>query len=200
MSDAGTTRVSLLVRVRDPQDEAAWSEFVEIYAPLVYRYARRSGLQDADASDVTQDVLRTTIRTMPAFDYNPRRGRFRGWLRTVTMNQVRDHKSRGQHREQGTGDTGVHQWLSQQSRQSETDEDFWEREYRERLFQWAAERVRVQFRDASWRAFEETTVNGRPAVEVAEELGLSVGAVYIAKSRVLAKLKEEIEGRLGESF
>jgi RNA polymerase sigma factor (sigma-70 family) len=200
MTNASTTRVSLLIRVRDPQDEAAWSEFVEVYAPLVYRYARRYGLQDADADDVTQEVLRTTVRTMPAFDYDPRRGRFRGWLRTVTVNHVRDHKSRGQSREQGSGDTGVHRFLQEQSGQNETDEEFWEREYRERLFQWAAERVRVQFREASWRAFEETTVNGRPAAEVAEVLGLSVGAVYIAKSRVLAKLKEEVENRLGENF
>lgn len=200
MTKANTTRVSLLVRVRDPRDEAAWSEFVEVYAPLVYRYARRSGLQDADAADVTQEVLRTTVRTMPAFDYDPRRGRFRGWLRTLTMNQVRDHQSRGKHREQGSGDTGMHRWLSEQSGQNESDEEFWEREYRERLFQWAAERVRVQFREATWRAFEETTINGRPAAEVAGDLGLSLGAVYIAKSRVLAKLKEEIESRLGENF
>ncbi len=200
MSQGGTTRVSLLVRVRDPRDEAAWLEFVEIYAPLIFRYALRSGLQEADADDVTQEVLRTTVRTMPAFDYDPRRGRFRGWLRTLTMNQVRDHHARGQAREKGSGDTGLHQWLKEQRDESESDEEFWEREYRERLFQWAAERVRVQFREATWRAFEETTIAGRPTEEVAGELGLSVGAVYIAKSRVLAKLKEEIETRLGENF
>jgi RNA polymerase sigma-70 factor (ECF subfamily) len=199
MSQGGTTRVSLLVRVRDPRDEAAWLEFVEIYAPLIFRYARRSGLQEADADDVTQEVLRTTVRTMPAFDYDPRRGRFRGWLRTLTMNQVRDHHARGQAREKGSGDTGLHQWLQEQRDESESDEEFWEREYRERLCQWAALRVRVQFREATWRAFEET-IAGRPAEEVAKELGLSVGAVYIAKSRVLAKLKEEIETRLGENF
>jgi RNA polymerase sigma-70 factor (ECF subfamily) len=189
-----------LVRVRDPRDEAAWLEFVEIYGPLIYRFARRSGLQDADADDVTQDVLRTTVRTMPAFEYDPRRGRFRSWLKTLTMNQVRDHLARGKNREQGSGDTGTHQWLKEQSDESESDEEFWEREYRDRLFQWAAERVRVQFREATWRAFEETTLAGRPAEEVAKALGISVGAVYIAKSRVLARLKEEIETRLGENF
>lgn len=200
MTQAETTRVSLLVRVRDPRDEAAWLEFVEVYAPLIHRSARRAGLQEADADDVTQEVLRTTVRTMPAFEYDPRRGRFRGWLRTLTMNQVRDHLSRGNRREQGSGDTGMHQWLKQQSDESESDEEFWEREYRERLFQWAAGRVKAQFREATWRAFEETTIAGRGAEEVAQELGLSVGAVYIAKSRVLAKLKEEIETRLGENF
>lgn len=200
MTQAESTRVSLLVRVRDPRDEAAWLEFVEVYAPLIYRYARHSGLQEADADDVTQDVLRTTVRTMPAFEYDPRRGRFRGWLRTLTINQVRDHLARRKRREQGSGDTGVHQWLKEQTDESESDEEFWEREYRERLFQWAADRVRVQFREATWRAFEETTIAGRHAEEVAKELGLSVGAVYIAKSRVLAKLKAEIESRLGEDF
>lgn len=200
MTQAESTRVSLLVRVRDPRDEAAWLEFVEIYGPLIYRYARRSGLQEADADDVTQEVLRTTVRTMPAFEYDPRRGRFRSWLKTLTMNQVRDHLARGKRREQGSGDTGMHQWLNQQSDDSESDEEFWEREYRERLFHWATQRARVQFREATWRAFEETTIAGRAAEEVAKELGLSVGAVYIAKSRVLAKLKEEIETRLGENF
>lgn len=200
MTQAETTRVSLLVRVRDPRDEAAWLEFVEVYAPLIYRSARRAGLQDADADDVTQEVLRTTVRTMPAFEYDPRRGRFRGWLRTLTMNQVRDHLSLRNRREQGSGDTGVHQWLKEQTDENESDEEFWEREYRERLFQWAASRVRVQFREATWRAFEETTIAGRPAEEVANDLGLSVGAVYIAKSRVLARLKDEIETRLGENF
>jgi RNA polymerase sigma-70 factor (ECF subfamily) len=200
MTASPATRASLLVRVRDPQDEAAWSEFAEVYAPLVYRYARRHGLQDADAADVTQDVLRAAVRTLPAFEYDPRRGRFRGWLRTVTANQVRDFFAGRQHRERGSGDPNVHQWLAEQTDQSESDEAFWEREYRQRLFQWASERVRAHFRESTWRAFEETTVHGRPASEVGEELGLSAGAVYIAKSRVLAKLKEEIETRLGESF
>jgi RNA polymerase sigma-70 factor (ECF subfamily) len=200
MTHAETTRVSLLVRVRDPKDEAAWLEFVALYAPLIHRCAKRFGLQEADADDVTQDVLRTTVRTMPAFEYDARRGRFRGWLRTLTMNQVRDHLSRGKRPGQGTGDTGMHQWLKEQQDNSESDEEFWEREYRERLFQWAAERVKALFREATWRAFEETTLAGRPAEEVASELGLSVGAVYIAKSRVLAKLKEEVETRLGENF
>src|SRR5688500_13767280 len=101
MTQAESTRVSLLVRVRDPRDEAAWLEFVEVYGPLIYRYARRAGLQEADADDVTQEVLRTTVRTMPAFEYDPRRGRFRSWLKTLTMNQVRDHLARGKRREQG---------------------------------------------------------------------------------------------------
>jgi RNA polymerase sigma-70 factor (ECF subfamily) len=198
MSDLPPTRATLLVRLRDVRDERAWEEFVEIYAPLVYRYARRRGLQDADAADVTQDVLRAAARTMPAFEYDPTRGRFRSWLFTVARNEITDLLSRGG-RGRGAGDTAVHELLANHPDRA-GDEQTWEREYEQRLFQWAAERVRAGFQESTWQAFWKTAVEGESPQSVAEELGLSTGAVYVAKSRVVAQLKAEVVRQLGEEF
>ena len=83
MGDSPITRPSLLVRIRDMRDTQAWSQFVEIYTPLIYGFARKHGLQDADASDLTQDVLRVVAKTIRGLDYDQQRGSFRGWLFTV---------------------------------------------------------------------------------------------------------------------
>jgi RNA polymerase sigma-70 factor (ECF subfamily) len=87
MADSPTTRPSLLVRIRDPQDSQAWTQFVEVYAPLVYGFARKHGLQDADAADVTQDVLRAVAGAAGRLEYDPQRGSFRGWLLTIVRNK-----------------------------------------------------------------------------------------------------------------
>ena len=197
MSDLPPTRATLLVRLRDVRDERAWEEFVEIYAPLVYRYARRRGLQDADAADVTQDVLRAAARTMPAFEYDPTRGRFRSWLFTVARNEITDLLARGG---RGAGDTAVRELIDNQPDRAAADEETWEREYEQRLFQWAAERVRAGFQESTWQAFWKTAVEGESPQAVAEQLGISVGAVFIAKSRVISQLKAEVERQLGENL
>ena len=197
MSDLPPTRATLLVRLRDVRDERAWEEFVEIYAPLVYRYARRRGLQDADAADVTQDALRAAARTMPAFEYDPTRGRFRNWLFTVARNEIADLLARGG---QGAGDTAIHELLDNHPDRAAAEEQTWEREYEERLFQWAAERVRADFQESTWEAFWKTAVEGESPQAVAEQLGISTGAVYIAKSRVIARLRANVERQLGEKI
>src|SRR5437870_8680075 len=107
MSDSPITRASLLVRLRDAQDEWAWSQFVEIYAPLVYGYARKHGLQDADAADLTQDILRTVAGAVGRLEYDPQRGSFRGWLFTVVRNRLRDFLASQRRHCQGSGDPGV---------------------------------------------------------------------------------------------
>lgn len=90
MAEAPTTRPSLLVRIRDRRDRQAWAQFVDLYGPLVYGFGRRQGLQDADAVDLMQDVLRTVAGAVGPLDYDPRRGTFRGWLFTVARNRLRD--------------------------------------------------------------------------------------------------------------
>src|SRR6516162_10659891 len=105
MSDAPATRVSLLVRLGDAQDAAAWSQFVEVYAPLVYGFARKHGLQDADAADLTQDVLQAVSGGIRRLDYDPRRGTFRGWLFTVVRNKVRNFFAAQGRPGRGTGDS-----------------------------------------------------------------------------------------------
>lgn len=190
MDTVETTRPSLLVRIRDFRDEAAWSEFSLLYTPLIYRFARRSGLQDADAVLVTQDVLVTVARTIHRFEYDRAVGSFRGWLKVVTRSRISDFmQAQGRH-VQGTGDTGVLQVIDAQP--DESQPDLWEREFRRSLFEWAVERIRFEFEDTTWQAFWMTSVDAKETKDVAEELELSVGAVYIARSRVLARLRQEI--------
>jgi RNA polymerase sigma-70 factor (ECF subfamily) len=191
MIDSPTTQVSLLVRIRDRADTDAWSEFVDLYAPLVYALARRHGLQDADAADLTQDVLRTVVRVAPGFTYDPARGSFRGWLFTVTRNQLRKASQSRQRQLPASGTADERRLLEEYPAQQDP-ETVWEQEYRSRLFSWAAQKVQGAFQRSSWYAFWETAVRQRDPQEVADELGITVGAVYIARSRVLSRLREQI--------
>jgi RNA polymerase sigma factor (sigma-70 family) len=196
MSQSPTTRVSLLARIRDVGDGRAWAEFVDLYAPLVYRLARRHGLQDADAADLTQDVLRAVVGAMPRFDYDFHRGSFRGWLFTVARNQLRKLFQARQRQPQGSGDPETDAWLQQQPAAEAVAR--WEQEYRERLFERAAEQAREDFRPATWQAFWRTAVQGEDVRQVGESLGMSVGAVYIARNRALARIRQLIRQAEGE--
>ena len=188
MADIPATRASLLVRLRDRLDESAWREFVQLYAPVVYRFARRRGLQDADAADLTQEVLKSVSGSVAAFD--PARGPFRGWLFTVAHRRLHDLTHKRQRQPVGSGDQATVQFLNDVP--AKDDEAFWDQEYERQLFHIAAERVRPLVADSTWEAFWQTAVGGKRGQDVAKSLSLSVAAVYLAKSRVMVKLKEEI--------
>lgn len=190
MADAPTTRPSLLVRLRDARDAEAWRLFVELYGPIVYRFARRHRLQDADAADLTQEVLRGVNGSVGRLDYDPRRGSFRGWLFTLAHHKLYDLLARRRRQEQPGGDSATQMLLDETP--ARDSEDVWNQEHERQIFAWAAEQVRGQFTETTWRAFWTTAVEGRDAAAVAEELKLSVGAVYVAKSRVQARLREQI--------
>jgi RNA polymerase sigma factor (sigma-70 family) len=193
MAETPLTQPSLLLRIRDAQDRRAWSQFVDIYAPLVYGFARKRGLQDADAADLTQEVLRAVAASAHRLEYDPQKGSFRGWLFTVTRNKVHNFLTGRRRYNQGTGGTSAQDMLEAQPEKEEIAAKSWELEYEQRLFAWAAEQVRGSFQDSTWQAFWQTAVEGRNAKTVAEELRMSVGAVYIAKSRVLARLRQQIQ-------
>ncbi len=189
MSPTPTTQASLLVRLRDPGDSEAWRQFVRLYAPVVYGYARRRQLQDADAADLTQEVLRNVMTAARRLDYDPARGSFRAWLFTVTRNKLIDLRER-QRRGQGAGGSSAGEVFDRQP--AREDETVWDEEFRRHLFTTAADQVRAEFEEATWSAFWQTAVEGKKPAEVAAELGLSVGAVYVAKSRVQARLKQRV--------
>jgi RNA polymerase sigma-70 factor (ECF subfamily) len=192
------TRPSLLVRLRDARDAPAWAHFVQVYAPLIYGFARRQRLQDADAADLTQDVLQAVAGAIRLLDYDPARGSFRGWLFTTVRRRLSNFRRRRQSRpDEGSGDTAVQQTLAGVPA-PEDDAAWWEQEHERRLFGWAAEQVRPAVEPATWQVFWGTAVEGRPAKEVAAALGLSVAAVYMARSRVLARLKDVIRETEGE--
>jgi RNA polymerase sigma-70 factor (ECF subfamily) len=183
----------LLIRIRDAQDREAWEQFVEIYAPLVFGYVRKQGLQHADAADVTQEVLGKVHRAIRRLDYDRQQGRFRGWLLTITRNTLRTHWTSANREPHGSGDTGTLRMLDQLSDADDSDTDFWQQEYCRCVFRWAARRIQSEFKSRTWQAFWQTTHYGVPPKQVAVELGMSLGAVYTAKSRVIARLRDEIE-------
>ena len=198
MANSVATRPSLLARIRDPRDRQAWSEFVEIYAPMVYGYARKHGLQDADAADLTQEVLGAVARSAERLVYDPARGSFRGWLFTVVRNELRDFAAARGRPLSGTGDTDMHERLQQQPARADDDAADWERDFERRLFALAAEQVRRDFQESTWQAFWLTAIQGKNGKDVAGILGITTAAVYLAKRRVMTRLKEQIENLRAE--
>lgn len=186
-----TTRPSLLLRVRDLADSAAWGEFVEIYAPLVHRYARKRGLQDADAADIVQDVLREFARCVPRFQYNPNAGQFRSWLHTLTRRAVarQARQPAGRPVPVGGGESGG----PLERVEASAAEAFAEEEYRKVVFEWAARQVQDQVQEQTWHAFRMTAIEKHSPAVVAEQLGMSLGSVYVAKNRVVRRLRTLIE-------
>ena len=189
MADAPITRPSLLIRIRDARDAEAWQQFVGLYAPVIYGYLRKRGLQDADA-DLTQDALRTVAVSAGRLDYDPQRGKFRGWLFTLVHRKLLDFLASKGRRLQGTGDTGVHIRLAEEPAPPAGEESLWNEEYERQLLARAIDQVRGDFHEQTWQAFWLTAMEGKKAKEAAEQLGLSVTAVYMAKSRVTTELKK----------
>jgi RNA polymerase sigma-70 factor (ECF subfamily) len=183
------TPASLLQRLRQPADTAAWTRFVELYTPLLYYWGRRAGLQESDAADLVQDVLTLLVRKLPDFEYNEHRS-FRAWLRTVTLNKLRESKRRksasliggGSELADVAGPDGM--------------EAFEAVEYRRQLIHRALQTLRSEFPPTTWKAFGEYVLAGRNAAAVAAELNVRIGTVYAAKSRVLSRLREELDGLL----
>ena len=185
-----TTQKSLIFRIRDTSDALAWSQFVEIYGPLVYRYGRSRGLQDADAADLSQTVLTEVAQCIDRFNYDTRLGRFRNWLIVIARYKL-SHFRKKETRLRGSGDTKAMTLLEEQTSHDELSEK-WEAEYRDHLFRWASEQVRNEVEDQTWRAFWRTTVDQQAPSKVARELGMKVGTVYVAKSRVLLRMREKV--------
>jgi RNA polymerase sigma factor (sigma-70 family) len=184
MTDLTPTRHSLLVRLRDPADAAAWRTLLDVYAPAVFAFARRHGLQPADAADLTQDVCRNVSTALRDARYDPDRGRFRAWLFAVVRNQLQMFR-RTQSRHPRGAELPAD--LADGS-----DDEAWDLECRRRLFAWACDRVKPSVAPATWTAFWRTAVDGKGGEVVAAETGLSPAAVYLAKSRVLAKLRQAV--------
>jgi RNA polymerase sigma-70 factor (ECF subfamily) len=187
----------LLVRLRDGGDSEAWQEFVHLYAPIIYGFARKRGLQDADAADLMQEVLRSLSSAARRLEYDPARGTFRGWLFTVTRNKVFNFLESRSKRVLGTGDSNTQRRLEQHAGSEDLSAD-WEADYQRTLAAQAMARVKGEFQPATWDAFMLTAVEGRQPAQVAARVGLSVGAIYVAKSRVIARLRLEIERLQGD--
>jgi RNA polymerase sigma-70 factor (ECF subfamily) len=185
------TRVTLLTQLRqDPSDQAGWDEFVERYGRHIYSWCRRWKLQDADAEDVTQDILLKLTRKLRDFAYDPSRS-FRGWLKTVAHHAWRDFDESRRHGRRAAG-AGEAQELMLTLEAREDLAQKLEQAFDLELLEAAKVRVRLRVAPHTWEAFRLTTFEGLPVVEVAAMVQLKVAMVYVAKSKVQRMLQEEI--------
>jgi RNA polymerase sigma-70 factor (ECF subfamily) len=184
------TSESLLIRLREPADEVAWREFLEIYGPVIQSTVRSQGLQDADEEDIVQQILMAVVGAIGRWKRSGHPGSFRAWLFTITRNLLVNFLSR--RRQFSVGGTSFVELLNQQPDDDPVSQAQVEQEYRAELFRWAAAQVRPEFQATTWEAFWRTAVVGEPIAEVAGALELSVGSVYAARSRIMARLKRRI--------
>ncbi len=183
------TRASLILRLGDPADDEAWSEFLQIYEPLLLRLASRWGLPQADALEVVQETLLAVAKAIPSFDRDQHPGAFRGWLAAITRHKLANHLSRSRRRENASGDSNVQRWLDQVAGPA-FDASVWDWNQKQQVYLWAAAKVQQQVNPATWQAFHRTSVLGEPVADVATDLQLRAGMVYVARSRVMARLRE----------
>jgi RNA polymerase sigma-70 factor (ECF subfamily) len=189
-TSAYETPVSLLERLRQDQRTVDWERFVRLYTPLLYHWAKRLGVGESDAADFVQDVFMLLVRKLPRFEYDQQK-RFRGWLWTVTLNRLREDKRRRNLSAQHQDDS-----FWQELAASDGLDVLTEAEYRQYLVRRMLEILKDEFEETTWQAFWECVMKDRPGTEVARSLGISENAVYLAKARVLRRLRNELAGLL----
>lgn len=190
MADFPETRNSLLLQVQRQNDDESWHEFVTIYRPVIYRLARQRGVQHADAEDLAQKVILSVRKSIGSWEADPSRGRFRSWLAKIAKNAIINTLTR-RPIDAAVGGTTMLEILDKHPHRA-AEEDL-DQEHCRSLFRWAARRIRGEFRDGTWDAFWLTAVEGRAIEEAAAALGKSIGSIYAARSRVMRRLKGEIE-------
>jgi RNA polymerase sigma-70 factor, ECF subfamily len=178
------TSASLLDRLRSPADADAWVRFVRLYTPFLYHWARRRGLDSADTADLVQEVFAQLLKALPTFKYDPNRS-FRAWLAVVVGNKWRELNRK--HRLHLVPATDL-------ADRPGPDDDFDDREYRSHITGRALRLIQAEFAPATWKAFWAVVVHGRPADVVAAELRLTPNAVYLARGRVLRRLRADLAG------
>ncbi len=193
LTESPITRATLLLRLRDGNDHGAWTEFVRDYAPMIYRFARSRGLQDADAADIVQDVMRRVGSAIGRLEYEREKGGFRAWLFTITRNRLYTHFEKRQRVGATGNDTAQYELLSQAADHRNELNDAWEKEYMRQLAGRAMKLVEQEVEPNTWRAFQLTAVDGGSPAAAAKTLNMSTGAIYVAKSRVTARLRSVIE-------
>lgn len=180
-----TTSESLLVRLRSAKDQLAWSRFVQLYTPLIFYWARKTGLRPDDAADLVQEVLSIVFQKLPNFEYDRDRS-FRGWMRTITLNKFRElGRKKKLHFVDATGSMIA-------KVPDSVAESTWDLNYQQSLVAQAMQMLAGEFRPATWNALQEYLKGEQSAGDVAEAAGLSVWTVYAAKSRLMTRLREQI--------
>jgi RNA polymerase sigma-70 factor (ECF subfamily) len=188
------TSASLLERLRHQGDAADWERLVGLYTPLLRGWLRRHEVPDGEVDDLVQEVLAVLVRELPHFQYDPGRGSFRAWLRTVTAHRLRNFWRSRRHHPPAAGGSDPARRLEELEDPHSGLSREWEREHDRHVAHRLLELIEPDFEAATWQAFRRLALDGAPAAEVATELGLSLNAVYLARYRVLRRLREEMRG------
>ena len=188
--------MSLLDRLRSTPDEDAWRQLTNLYTSLIRSWIRSHAVTEEDTDDLVQEVLFVVLHKLPDFKHNRRTGAFRCWLRSITINCLRKFWDAKRLRPKATGDSDFLALLNQLEDPDSGLSRQWDREHDLHVTHRLPESLSSQFEPATWRSFCAVSLEGKSGVDVAKELGISVNAVYVAKSRVLAKLRQEARGIL----
>jgi RNA polymerase sigma-70 factor (ECF subfamily) len=178
----------LLIRIRDPLDQDAWSQFFELYEPIVRAYCFQRKIQRADIDDIAQEVMSAVSAAIKKFEYDPGRGRFRAWFGTVTASKINSFMGK-QNRNQGGSSCNGSPPIADQYVDPDTE---WINIFSETVFRSACNRIRAGFSDSTWSSFEAIWMRNESAADVAVSLGIPVHSVYVNKSRVIKRLELEI--------
>lgn len=198
MTESPLTRATLLLRLRDASDSEAWSDFLRDYGPMIYRFVRSRGLQDADAVDLMQEILRSVGTAIGRLEYEKEKGGFRAWLFTITRNKLYTYFEKRKRMGPTGNDTAQFEMLNQTSDTGSGLDEQWEVEHQRQLLSRAVEVVKPQIEFKTWEAFEMTAIKGMSASEVSKTLKMKSGTIYVARSRVTAKLRAEVERLMAE--
>ena len=188
------TSFSLLHRLRTQPDADSWRRLVDLYTPLIHGWLRRHSVAAADADDLSQEVMAVVMRELPQFQHNQQRGAFRNWLRTITVHRLRVLWRSRQHRPIATGDSDLLKVLDELEDPKSAMSQLWDQEHDQHVARKLMELVEPHFEATTWCAFRRVVMDSVKAAVVAEELGMSVNAVLLAKSRVLSRLRQEMAG------
>jgi RNA polymerase sigma-70 factor (ECF subfamily) len=191
MSD---TSASLLTRLREHPDPDSWRRLVDLYTPLVSGWFRRYSVAQNDIHDLVQEVLTVLVREIPRFHYDPGRGSFRGWLRSITLNRLRAYWRQRRSQPEATGNSELARLLEQLEDHKGGLSRLWDKEHDEHLARRVLEDIAPEFEGATFQAFRRVVIDGQAVAKVAGDLGVSLNAVYVAKCRVLRRLRQELRG------
>jgi RNA polymerase sigma-70 factor (ECF subfamily) len=186
------TSITLLEGLRSRPSPAAWERLVSMYTPLIQVWLRRQGVAGTDADDLGQEVLAVVVRKLPHFQHDGRAGAFRRWLRLITVHRLRDFWRARQARPRAVGGSDFDALLDQLVDPNSELSRLWDREHDQHVARGLLAYLEPQFEPSTWAAFRRVVLDGVKAAQAAAELGLSVNAVLIAKSRILRRLREEI--------
>jgi RNA polymerase sigma-70 factor (ECF subfamily) len=188
------TSATLLERLNDRSDSVAWRRLVEVYTPLINAWLQRHGVTAQDSEDLAQEVLGVVVREITRFRHNGRVGAFRAWLRTVTINCLRQ-SVRSRRRNVPTAESAKIAAMLDQLEDPVSDlSRQWDREHDQHVLRRLLELIEPEFQPATWQAFRRLVIDGASPETVATELGTTVNAVLIAKSRALSRLRRDAAG------